>query len=118
MRRAVVPLAGDTPAPAGCLSAETFAKLGRALSPSRDLPAGDRLANDRTLSAREDSRPVVFVHPLVWTTMVNELQAQPALIDRYQLGTFRYDTMVPSSYSSAASPRRQLVELQTMTPQR
>jgi pimeloyl-ACP methyl ester carboxylesterase len=62
--------------------------------------------------------PVLLIHgllsdPLTWNDMINELQAQPHIISRYQIWTFRYDSGAPF-FTSAASLRRQLAELQAL----
>jgi pimeloyl-ACP methyl ester carboxylesterase len=110
-----VPLAADISAPLGRPGQNVRqAWLEPFLRPSAE-GAADRL---EMLEPYQPGKiPVLFIHgllsdPLVWRTMVNELQAQPALISRYQLWTFRYDTGAPF-LTSAAALRRQLVELQT-----
>jgi len=59
--------------------------------------------------------PVVFVHGLLsdrltWANLVNEIQACPELINRFQIWGFEYPTG-ESFLTSAAMLRRQLVEL-------
>lgn len=59
--------------------------------------------------------PIVFVHGLIsdrltWANLVNELQARPDLLERYQLWGFEYPTGRPF-LGSAALLRRQLEEL-------
>ena len=59
--------------------------------------------------------PVVFVHglwvgPWSWSRMIESLEADAALRDRYQLWTFGYSTGDPIPYS-AALLRRDLVEV-------
>ena len=59
--------------------------------------------------------PVVFVHglwvtPLSWSRMIDSLDADPALRNRYQLWTFGYSTGDPIPYS-AALLRGDLVEV-------
>jgi pimeloyl-ACP methyl ester carboxylesterase len=110
-----VPLAADISAPLGRPGQNVRqAWLEPFLRPTAG-GAGDRL---EMLEPYQPGKiPVLFIHgllsdPLVWTRMVNELQAQPALITRYQLWTFRYDTGAPF-LTSAAALRRQLVELQS-----
>jgi len=59
--------------------------------------------------------PVVFIHGLLsdrltWANLINEIQACPELIDRYQIWGFEYPTGEPF-LKSAAMLRRQLEEL-------
>jgi pimeloyl-ACP methyl ester carboxylesterase len=59
--------------------------------------------------------PVILIHgllsdPLTWNDMINELQAQPQIISRYQIWTFRYDSG-EAFFTSAAVLRRQLAQL-------
>jgi pimeloyl-ACP methyl ester carboxylesterase len=67
--------------------------------------------------------PVVLVHglassPLTWAHLENDLRGQQAIMDRYQLWVFRYDTGDPF-LSSAAALRRQLAQIrQTYDPAR
>ncbi|HEX4415470.1 MAG TPA: alpha/beta hydrolase family protein, partial [Lacipirellulaceae bacterium] len=56
--------------------------------------------------------PVVLIHglasdPLTWSQLENDLRAQPAIFDRYQIWHFRYDTGGPF-LGSAARLRQQL----------
>jgi hypothetical protein len=62
--------------------------------------------------------PVVLVHglassPLTWSHLQNDLRAQPCVLDRYQVWTFRYDTGSPF-LTTAAELRRQLAELRSV----
>ena len=59
--------------------------------------------------------PIVLVHglassPLTWSHLINDLHAQPAIMCRYQIWVFRYDTGDPF-LTSASELRRQLVAL-------
>jgi pimeloyl-ACP methyl ester carboxylesterase len=59
--------------------------------------------------------PIVLVHglassPVTWSHIENDLRAQPAIMARYQIWTFRYDTGDPF-LTSAAELRRQLAAL-------
>lgn len=112
---AAVPLAADIAAPLGRPGQNVRQAW---LEPFLRPAAGGTSDRLEMLEPYQPGKiPVLFIHgllsdPLVWTRMVNELQAQPALINRYQLWTFRYDTGAPF-LTSAAALRRQLVELQT-----
>jgi pimeloyl-ACP methyl ester carboxylesterase len=65
--------------------------------------------------------PLVLVHglassPVTWSHLENDLRAQPAIVARYQIWVFRYDTGDPF-LASAAALRRQLAGLrQTYDP--
>ena len=65
--------------------------------------------------------PVVFVHglassPITWSNLENELRANPAIMDRYQIWVFRYDTGDPF-LGSAARLRMNLAQIrQTYDP--
>jgi pimeloyl-ACP methyl ester carboxylesterase len=67
--------------------------------------------------------PIVLVHglassPLTWAHLENDLRAQTAIMNRYQLWVFRYDTGDPF-LASAAALRRQLTQVrQTYDPYR
>jgi pimeloyl-ACP methyl ester carboxylesterase len=67
--------------------------------------------------------PIVFIHglasdPQTWSQLENDLQANPALFQRYQIWLFRYDTGEPF-LSSAALLRRHLATIrQTYDPTR
>lgn len=72
----------------------------------------------RTLEPYQPNKiPVVFIHgllsnPYTWADMVNDLQAQPGFVDRFQVWVFEYPTG-QSFLSSAAELRRQLREART-----
>jgi pimeloyl-ACP methyl ester carboxylesterase len=65
--------------------------------------------------------PIVLVHglassPVTWSHLENDLRAHPAIMARYQIWTFRYDTGDPF-LTSASELRRQLLGLrQTYDP--
>jgi pimeloyl-ACP methyl ester carboxylesterase len=65
--------------------------------------------------------PIVLVHglassPITWSHLENDLRAQPAIMARYQIWTFRYDTGDPF-LTSASELRRQIAALrQTYDP--
>ncbi len=65
--------------------------------------------------------PIVLVHglassPITWSHLENDLRAQPAIMARYQVWVFRYDTGDPF-LTSATELRRQLAALrQTYDP--
>jgi pimeloyl-ACP methyl ester carboxylesterase len=59
--------------------------------------------------------PIVLVHglassPITWSHLENDLRAQPAIMARYQIWTFRYNTGDPF-LTSASELRRQLAAL-------
>jgi hypothetical protein len=59
--------------------------------------------------------PIVLVHglassPITWSHLENDLRAQPAIMARYQIWRFRYDTGDPF-LASAAELRRQFAAL-------
>ncbi len=59
--------------------------------------------------------PVIFIHgllsdPLTWANLANEIQAQPDLLERYQMWGFEYATGAPF-LASAAVLRMQLQEI-------
>ena len=59
--------------------------------------------------------PLVLIHglassPVTWSHLENDLRAQPAVMARYQIWAFRYDTGDPF-LTSAAELRQQLVAL-------
>jgi pimeloyl-ACP methyl ester carboxylesterase len=68
-----------------------------------------RLNDDNRLFSweprREGQIPVVFIHgtmstPVVWADMVNDLQSDPTIRDRYQFLFFAYESGAPILYSS------------------
>src|SRR5262249_17879649 len=65
--------------------------------------------------------PIVLVHglassPITWSHIENDLRALPAIMARYQIWTFRYNTGDPF-LTSASELRRQLAALrQTYDP--
>lgn len=108
-----VPLASDISAPLGREGIDvTQAWLQPFLRPAGE-GADDNLV---MLEPYQPGKiPVLFIHgllsdPLTWTDVVNDLQAQPQLISRYQIWTFGYDTGEPF-LTSAVSLRQQLAEL-------
>jgi pimeloyl-ACP methyl ester carboxylesterase len=110
-----LPLARDITAPiAYAATQEGREWLEGFLRPEQDSAAeGLRM----TQPFQPGKIPVVFVHglassPVTWSNLENDLRAQPAIMERYQLWVFRYDTGDPF-LSSASLLRRQLVEIRT-----
>lgn len=72
---------------------------------------------------QSDRIPVVLVHgvasdPVTWSQLVTTLQAQPALLARYQLWLFSYDTGQPFLQSGATLRRQLSAARQTYDPLR
>ena len=108
-----LPLARDLSAPlAYSNSLEGRTAIDDFLNPVRDEA-------EESIRMREPFQsgkiPVVFVHglasdPQTWSQLETDLLANPAILGRYQIWLFRYDTGSPF-LSSAAMLRRQLVTI-------
>ena len=116
-----LPLARDLSAPfAYSNSLEGRTAIDDFLRPTRDEA-------EEGIHMREPFQPgkipVVFVHglasdPQTWSQLESDLQADPAILSRYQIWLFRYDTGEPF-LSSAALLRRHLAAVrQTYDPMR
>lgn len=114
-----LPIARDTTAPiAYAATQEGDAWLKGFINPTRNRGS----ANLRMSEPYQPGKvPIVLVHglassPITWSHLENDLRAQPAIRDRYQIWTFRYDTGDPF-LTSASELRRQLAALrQTYDP--
>jgi hypothetical protein len=111
---ALAPLASDISAPLR-RSATNFRKrwLDPFLNPSA---GGDHDVLAMIEPYQSGKIPVLLIHgllsdPLTWNDMINELQAQPQIVSRYQIWTFGYDTGAPF-LTGAAALRRQLAALE------
>ena len=86
-------------------------------------PAGNDAAASLRMSEpfQPGKIPLVLVHglassPVTWSHLENDLRAQPAIMERYQIWAFRYDTGDPF-LTSATELRQQLATLrQTYDP--
>ena len=114
-----LPLARDLTAPiAYAATQDTTAGIADFLDPA-DNDAGASL--HMTEPYQPGKIPIVLVHglassPVTWSHLQNDLRAQPAIMARYQIWLFRYDTGDPF-LTSAAELRRQLAALrQTYDP--
>jgi pimeloyl-ACP methyl ester carboxylesterase len=114
-----LPLTRDLTAPiAYAATQEGDAWLEDFLDPA-DNDAGASLR--MTTPYQPGKIPIVLVHglassPITWSHLENDLRAQPAIMCRYQIWVFRYDTGDPF-LTSAAELRRQLATLrQTYDP--
>ncbi len=70
---------------------------------------------------RRGQIPVVFIHgtmstPVVWTDMVNDLQHDPVLRDRYQFLFFAYESGNPIFYSAMTLRRSMTRAVQVLDP--
>ena len=116
-----LPLARDLTAPiAYAATQEGNAGIEDFLDPADN----DAAASLRMIEPYQPGKiPVVLVHglassPVTWSDLENDLRAQPAIMARYQIWVFRYDTGDPF-LTSAAELRRQLAALrQTYDPLR
>ncbi len=114
-----LPLARDLTAPiAYAATQESNAWIDDFIRPA----ANDDLATLRMNEPFQPGKiPVVLVHglassPVTWSHLENDLRAHPAIMARYQVWVFRYDTGAPF-LTSAAELRRQLAKLrQTVDP--
>ena len=114
-----LPLARDLTAPiAYDATQDSDAWLEHFLDPA-DNDAGASLR--MTEPYQPGKIPIVLVHglassPVTWSHLENDLRAQPAIMARYQIWAFRYDTGDPF-LTSATELRQQLATLrQTYDP--
>lgn len=116
-----LPLARDLTAPiAYGATQNTDQGILDFLDPARN---DDRATLSMIEPYQQGKIPIVLVHglassPVTWSHLQNELRGQSAILARYQIWVFRYDTGAPF-LTSAAELRRQLAELrQTYDPGR
>ena len=116
-----LPLARDLTAPiAYAATQEGDAGIEDFLDPANNNAAASLRMNE---PFQPGKIPVVLVHglassPVTWSDLENDLRAQPAIMARYQIWAFRYDTGDPF-LTSAAELREQLAALrQTYDPLR
>jgi pimeloyl-ACP methyl ester carboxylesterase len=116
-----LPLARDLTAPiAYAATQEGDAGIEDFLDPANNDAAASLRMNE---PFQPGKIPVVLVHglassPVTWSDLENDLRAQPAIMARYQIWAFRYDTGDPF-LTSAAELREQLAALrQTYDPLR
>jgi hypothetical protein len=108
-----LPLARDLTAPiAYAATQEGDAWLEDFLDPAGNDAAASLRMNEPFQPGRI---PIVLVHglassPVTWSDLENDLRAQPAIMSRYQIWAFRYDTGDPF-LTSAAELRGQLAAL-------
>ncbi|MCA9236982.1 MAG: hypothetical protein KDA44_16010, partial [Planctomycetales bacterium] len=104
------PLARDLTAPLAAVVDETPRQYLRGFTSPGDTSVRPKLAMLEPY--QRGKMPVVLIHglysdPVTWSDMLNELQSQGDLYQRYQFWTFRYPTG-GEVLASAAALRRQL----------